>query len=97
VDVQVSSSQQQQTAMQFLQSQQQMIQQSNSNCTVRFPLTWESLTVSPIPTLTCRKLPSKAVVTQLSCVPDEYASWDPTVSTNGVGPVNLGLSLNLSV
>ena len=35
---------------------------------------------------------------QLSCVPDEYAPFlGPNGFTNGVGPGNLGLSLNLSV
>jgi hypothetical protein len=35
---------------------------------------------------------------QLSCVPDEYAPMlGPNGFTNGVGPGNLGLSLNLSI
>jgi hypothetical protein len=35
---------------------------------------------------------------QLSCAPDEYAPFlGPNGFTNGVGPGNLGLSLNLSV
>ena len=35
---------------------------------------------------------------QLSCVPDEYAPFlGPNGFTNGVGPGNLGVSLNLSL
>lgn len=99
-DVQMKSAQQQQTAMQFLQSQQQMIQQLqmqlygqsspwNMGIAYRIPDTNFNLQGS--------YQQGRANV-QLSCVPDEYAPMlGPNGFTNGVGPGNLGLSLNLSV
>ena len=99
-DVQMKSSQQQQTAMQFLQQQQQMIQQLqmqlygqsspwNVGVAYRIPDTNFNLQGS--------YQQGRANV-QLSCVPDEYAPFlGPNGFTNGVGPGNLGLSLNLSV
>ena len=98
--VKLNSAQQQQTAMQFLQSQQQMIQQLqmqlygqqspwNVGVAYRIPDTNFNLQGS--------YQQGKANV-QLSCVPDEYAPFlGPNGFTNGVGPGNLGLSLNLSV
>lgn len=100
MDVQMNSAQQQQTAMQFLQSQQQMIQQLqmqlygqsspwNVGVAYRIPDTNFNLQGS--------YQQGRANV-QLSCVPDEYAPFlGPNGFTNGVGPGNLGLSLNLSV
>jgi len=100
VDIQMKSAQQQQTAMQFLQSQQQMIQQLqmqlygqtspwNVGVAYRIPDTNFNLQGS--------YQQGRANV-QLSCVPDEYAPMlGPNGFTNGVGPGNLGLSLNLSV
>lgn len=100
VDIQMKSAQQQQTAMQFLQSQQQMIQQLqmqlygqtspwNVGIAYRIPDTNFNLQGS--------YQQGRANV-QLSCVPDEYAPMlGPNGFTNGVGPGNLGLSLNLSV
>lgn len=100
VDVQVQSAQQQQTAMQLLQQQQQMIQQLqmqlygqtspwNVGVAYRIPDTNFNLQGS--------YQQGRANV-QLSCVPDEYAPFlGPNGFTNGVGPGNLGLSLNLSV
>lgn len=100
MDVQMKSAQQQQTAMQFLQQQQQMIQQLqmqlygqtspwNVGVAYRIPDTNFNLQGS--------YQQGKANV-QLSCVPDEYAPFlGPNGFTNGVGPGNLGLSLNLSV
>jgi hypothetical protein len=98
--VKLNSAQQQQTAMQFLQSQQQMIQQLqmqlygqqspwNVGMAYRIPDTNFNLQGS--------YQQGKANV-QLSCVPDEYAPFlGPNGFTNGVGPGNLGLSLNLSI
>ena len=99
-DVQLKSAQQQQTAMQFLQQQQQMIQQLqmqlygqtspwNVGVAYRIPDTNFNLQGS--------YQQGKANL-QLSCVPDEYAAFlGPNGFTNGVGPGNLGLSINLSV
>lgn len=100
VDIQMKSAQQQQTAMSFLQSQQQMIQQLqmqlygqtspwNVGIAYRIPDTNFNLQGS--------YQQGRANI-QLSCVPDEYAPMlGPNGFTNGVGPGNLGLSLNLSV
>jgi len=100
LDIQMKSAQQQQTAMQFLQGQQQMIQQLqqqlygqtspwNVGIAYRIPDTNFNLQGS--------YQQGRANV-QLSCVPDEYAPMlGPNGFTNGVGPGNLGLSLNLSV
>jgi hypothetical protein len=100
VDVQVSSSQQQQTAMQFLQSQQQMIQQLQQQLYGQTS-PWNVGVAYRIPDTNFNLQGSyqqgRANV-QLSCVPDEYAPFlGPNGFTNGVGPGNLGLSLNLSV
>jgi hypothetical protein len=98
--VQLQSAQQQQTAMSFLQSQQQMIQQLqmqlygqtspwNVGVAYRIPDTNFNLQGS--------YQQGRANI-QLSCVPDEYAPFlGPQGFTNGVGPGNLGLSVNLSV
>lgn len=100
MDIQMKSAQQQQTAMQFLQQQQQMIQQLqmqlygqtspwNIGVAYRIPDTNFNLQGS--------YQQGRANV-QLSCVPDEYAPFlGANGFTNGVGPGNLGLSLNLSV
>jgi len=100
MEVQMNNAQQQQTTMQFLQSQQQMIQQLqmqlygqsspwNVGVAYRIPDTNFNLQGS--------YQQGRANV-QLSCVPDEYAPFlGPNGFTNGVGPGNLGLSLNLSV
>ena len=99
-DIQISSASQQQTAMQFLQSQAQMIQQLqqqlygqaspwNVGVAYRIPDTNFNLQGS---------YQQGKTNVQLSCVPDEYAPFlGPSGFTNGVGPGNLGLSLNLSV
>ena len=100
VDVQLKSAQQQSTAMQYLQQQQQMIQQLqmqlygqtspwNVGVAYRIPDTNFNLNGS--------YQQGRANI-QLSCVPDEYAPMlGANGFTNGVGPGNLGLSLNLSV
>jgi hypothetical protein len=99
-EVQINASQQQQTTMQFLQAQQQMIQQLqmqlygqsspwNVGVAYRIPDTNFNLQGS--------YQQGRANV-QLSCVPDEYAAFlGPNGFTNGVGPGNLGVSLNLSI
>jgi len=100
MDVQMKSSEKQSTAMAFLQQQQQMIQQLqmqlygqsspwNVGMAYRVPDTNFNLQGS--------YQQGRANV-QLSCVPDEYAPMlGANGFTNGVGPGNLGLSLNLSV
>lgn len=99
-EIQLKSAQQQQTAMQFLQSQQQMIQQ------LQMQLYGQS---SPWNVGVAYRIPDTNFNlqgtyqqgrgnVQLSCVPDEYAPFlGPNGFTNGVGPGNLGLSLNLVV
>lgn len=100
VDVQMKSAQQQQTAMSFLQSQQQMIQQLQQQLYGQ-SAPWNMGIAYRIPDTNFNLQGSyqqgRANV-QLSCVPDEYAPMlGPNGFTNGVGPGNLGLSLNLSV
>jgi len=99
-DVQVTAAQQSQTAMQFLQSQQQMIQQLQMQLYGQSS-PWNVGVAYRIPdtnfNLQGTYQQGRANV-QLSCVPDEYAPFlGPNGFTNGVGPGNLGLSLNLSV
>ena len=99
-DAAISASQQQQTAMQFLQSQQQMIQQLQMQLYGQSS-PWNVGVAYRIPdtnfNLQGTYQQGRANV-QLSCVPDEYAPFlGPNGFTNGVGPGNLGLSLNLSV
>lgn len=100
MDLQLKSGQQQTTAMQYLQQQQQMIQQLqmqlygqtspwNVGVAYRIPDTNFNLNGS--------YQQGRANI-QVSCVPDEYAPMlGSNGFTNGVGPGNLGLSLNLSV
>jgi hypothetical protein len=99
-ELQIKASQQQSTAMSFLQHQQQMIQQLqqqlygqsspwNAGVAYRIPDTNFNLQGS---------YQGGRVNLQMSCVPDEYAPMlGPNGFTNGVGPGNLGLSLNLSI
>lgn len=99
VDVQVNAAQQQQTAMTFLQSQQQMIQQLQMQLYGQSS-PWNVGMAYRIPDTNFNVQGSyqqgRANV-QLSCVPDEYAPFlGPNGFTNGVGPGNLGLSVNLS-
>jgi len=100
VDVQMKNSEKQSTAMAFLQQQQQMIQQLqmqlygqtspwNAGMAYRIPDTNFNLQGT---------YQQGRANMQLSCVPDEYAPMlGANGFTNGVGPGNLGLSLNLSV
>ena len=99
-NVKLQAGQQQQTAMQVLQQHQQMIQQLqmqlygqtspwNVGVAYRIPDTNFNLQGS---------YQQGKTNVQLSCVPDEYAAFlGPNGFTQGVGPGNLGLSLNLSV
>eukprot|EP00934_Nitzschia_sp_Nitz4_P007951 Nitzschia sp. Nitz4//scaffold312_size24368//9771//10866//NITZ4_008366-RA/size24368-augustus-gene-0.16-mRNA-1//1//CDS//3329547399//7941//frame0 len=99
-DIQVKSAQQQQTAMQFLQQQQHMIQQLqvqlygqntpwNIGFAYRFPNSNFNLQGT---------YQQGRTNVQVSCVADEYAPFlGPHGFTKGVGPANLGLSLNLSL
>jgi hypothetical protein len=100
MDIQMKSAQTQQTAMQFLQQQQQMIQQLQQQLYGQTS-PWNVGVAYRIPDTNFNLQGSyqqgRANV-QLSCVPDEYAPFlGPNGFTNGVGPGNLGLSLNLSV
>lgn len=100
IDIQIKNSEKQNTAISFLQQQQQMIQQLqlqlygqnspwNIGCAYRIPDTNFNLQGS---------YQQGRANFQLSCVPDEYAPMlGPNGFTNGVGPGNLGLSLNLSM
>lgn len=100
IDVQMKSAEKHQTALQFLQQQQQIIQQLqmqlygqtspwNLGVAYRIPDTNFNLQGS---------YQQGKTNLQLSCVPDEYAPMlGPNGFTNGVGPGNLGLSLNLSL
>lgn len=100
MDVQMKSSEKQSTAMSFLQQQQQMIQQLqmqlygqsspwNVGMAYRIPDTNFNLQGS---------YQQGRGNLQLSCVPDEYAPMlGGNGFSNGVGPGNLGLSLNVSV
>ncbi len=100
MDVQMKSSEKMNTAMAFLQQQQQMIQQLqmqlygqdspwNLGMAYRVPDTNFNLQGS---------YQQGRANLQLSCVPDEYAPMlGANGFTNGVGPGNLGLSLNLSI
>ena len=99
-ETQVQSSQQQSTAMQFLQHQQQMIQQLQMQLYGQSP-PWNMGMAYRIPDTNFNLQGSYQqgrANLQLSCVPDEYAPMlGPNGFTNGVGPGNLGLSLNLSI
>lgn len=100
IDVQIKSAQQHSTAMQFLQNQQQMIQQLQAqlygqtspwNVGVAYRIPDTNLNLSGT-------YQQGRTNVQLSCVPDEYAPMlGPNGFSNGVGPGNLGLSFNLSV
>ena len=100
IDVQMKAGEKQTTALQFLQQQQQIIQQLqmqlygqtspwNVGVAYRIPDTNFNLQGS---------YQQGRTNLQLSCVPDEYAPMlGANGFSNGVGPGNLGLSLNLSL
>jgi hypothetical protein len=88
-----------QTAMSFLQQQQHIIQQLQMQL-YRQTLRWNVGVAYRIPGMNfnLRSYQQGHANIELSCVPDEYASFfGPQGFTNGVGPGNLGLSFNLSV
>jgi hypothetical protein len=99
-DAALKSSQQQSTAMQYLQMQQQQLQQlqmqlygGNSpwNLGVAYRVPSTNFNIQG-------NYQQGKTNLQISCVPDEYASMlGPNGFTNGVGPGNLGLSLNLNL
>lgn len=99
-DTQLASSQQQSTAMSFLQHQQQMIQQLQQQLYGQSS-PWNMGVAYRIPDSNFNLQGSYQQGrwnVQMSCVPDEYAPMlGPNGFTNGVGPGNLGLSLNFSV
>ncbi|GMH70949.1 hypothetical protein TrVE_jg874 [Triparma verrucosa] len=100
VDVELKAASQQSTAMQYLQMQQQQIQQ------MQMQLYGGS---SPWNVGFAYRLPDTNVNLQgsyqagrwngvLSCVPDEYASMlGPNGFVNGVGPGNVGVSVNMNL
>merc|ERR1711957_76192 len=99
-EVQTKAAQQQQLAMQYLQMQQQTIQQLQMQMYGQTS-PWNVGFAYRVPdtnfNLQGTYQQGRANV-QVSCVPDEYAPFlGPNGFTNGVGPGNLGLSLNLSV
>ncbi|GMI11695.1 hypothetical protein TrLO_g5496 [Triparma laevis f. longispina] len=100
VDVELKAASQQSTAMQYLQMQQQQIQQ------MQMQLYGGS---SPWNIGFAYRLPDTNINLQasyqqgrwngvLSCVPDEYASMlGPNGFVNGVGPGNVGVSVNMNL
>jgi len=100
IDVQMKGSEKQSTAMAFLQQQQQMIQQLQQQLygqSSPWNVGWAYRVPDTNFNLQGSYQQGRANV-QLSCVPDEYAPMlGPNGFTNGVGPGNLGLSVNLSV
>jgi hypothetical protein len=100
MDVQMKSAEKQSTAMAFLQQQQQMIQQLQQQLYGQSS-PWNIGVAYRVPDTNFNLQGSyqqgRANV-QLACVPDEYAPMlGANGFTQGVGPGNLGLSLNLSV
>lgn len=100
IDNQLKSAQQQSSAMQHSQQQQQMIQQLQMQLHGQSS-PWNVGVACRIPDANFNLQGSYQqgrANLQLSCVPDEHAPMlGPNGFTNGVGPGNLGLSLNLSV
>jgi hypothetical protein len=96
----VETAEKQQAAMSVLQYQNQMIQQLQNQLYGQSS-PWNIGMAYRIPDTNFNVQGSyqqgRANV-QISCVPDEYAPLlGPNGFTNGVGPGNLGLSLNLSL
>ncbi len=99
-DVKIRAGKQQSNAMQFLNMQQQQIQQmqmqlygQSSPWNVGFAYRIPDTNIN----LQANHQQGRTNV-QFSCVPDEYASMlGPNGFTNGVGPGNLGLSCNVSL
>uniref|UniRef100_A0A7S4J3B5 Uncharacterized protein n=2 Tax=Odontella aurita TaxID=265563 RepID=A0A7S4J3B5_9STRA len=100
IDVQMKATEKQNVIMQVLQQQQQIIQQLQMQLYGQTS-PWNVGMAYRIPDTNFNVQGSYQqgrTNLQLSCVPDEYAPMlGPNGFTNGVGPGNLGLSLNLSV
>jgi len=99
-ELQMKNAEKQSTAMAFLQQQQQMIQQLQMQLYGQSS-PWNMGLAYRIPDTNFNvqgTYQQGRANVQLSCVPDEYAPMlGPNGFTNGVGPGNLGLSLNLSI
>jgi len=99
-DVQLKAARDSQQAMQYLQMQQQQLQQAQMQL-YGTSNPWNFGFAYRIPDSNVNLQGSYQQGrgnVQLSCVPDDYASMlGPNGFTNGVGPGNLGLSVNLSV
>jgi len=99
-DVQLKAARDSQQAMQYLQMQQQQLQQAQMQL-YGTSNPWNFGFAYRIPdsniNLQGNYQQGRGNV-QLSCCPDDYASLlGPNGFTNGVGPDNLGLSVNLSI
>lgn len=96
----MKTAEQHSTAMQFLQQQQQMIQQLQMQLYGQSS-PWNAGMAYRIPDTNFNVQGTYSqgrTNLQLSCVPDDYAQLlGPNGFSNGVGPGNLGLSLNLSI
>jgi hypothetical protein len=99
-ELMMETAEKQQAAMSVLQTQNQMIQQLQSQLYGQSS-PWNIGVAYRIPDTNFNLQGSYQqgrANLQLSCVPDEYAPLlGPNGFTNGVGPGNLGLSLNLSI
>jgi len=98
--VELRAAQQQSTAMQYLQMQQQQIQQMQMQLYGQSS-PWNVGFAYRVPDTNINLQGSHQqgrTNLQMSCVPDEYANMlGPNGFTNGVGPGNLGLSVNLNL
>ena len=99
-ELQLKAARDSQQAMQYLQIQQQQLQQTQMQL-YGTSNPWNMGFAYRVPdtniNLSGQYAQGRGNV-QLSCVPDDYASMlGPNGFTNGVGPGNLGLSVNLSV
>ncbi|CAM9530959.1 unnamed protein product, partial [Chrysoparadoxa australica] len=99
-DAQLRAAQQQNAAMQYLQMQQQQIQGLQQQL-YGGSSPWNFGAAYRVPDsniqLQGNYQQGRATV-QMSCVPDEYAPLlGPNGFVNGVGPGNLGLSVNLNI
>eukprot|EP00567_Pseudictyota_dubia_P016473 CAMPEP_0197448728 /NCGR_PEP_ID=MMETSP1175-20131217/18674_1 /TAXON_ID=1003142 /ORGANISM="Triceratium dubium, Strain CCMP147" /LENGTH=301 /DNA_ID=CAMNT_0042980601 /DNA_START=60 /DNA_END=965 /DNA_ORIENTATION=+ len=100
IDVQMKATEKQNVILQVLQQQQQIIQQLQMQLYGQTS-PWNVGMAYRIPDTNFNlqgQYQQGRTNLQLSCVPDEYAPMlGPNGFTNGVGPGNLGLSLNLSL
>ncbi|CAM9374189.1 unnamed protein product [Hapterophycus canaliculatus] len=100
-DASVRAAQQTSTAMQYLQMQQQQLAALQNQLYGGQPSPWNFGAAYRIPdtniNLSATYQQGKANL-QMTCVPDEYSSMLGSQGfTHGVGPGNLGLSVNLSI